>query len=267
MDGEIPTMRSFADLLMGESTPVGIFVKIPALEVAELVVTSGFDFVIIDSEHALLGPRDIYEMIVAYQALGVSALVRLPDHRPSEAQRILDAGASGVLFPHVADSTEAAALVEATRFPPNGRRGMGYASRAGKWGLLEGGREEYLRSGESGIARIAMIEDGSAVDDLLGIAETTGIDALFVGPSDLSLSLGVVPGSDEIRGIVSEVVRRAKALEIPVGTTVANAADAAGRRAEGCSFLVLSNDTGILARSLSGLLADVRDGLANGVAS
>lgn len=259
-------MISFLDLMRADHVPLGIFVKIPAPEIAEMVALVGFEFVVIDAEHSMLGPRELYSMLAHYEALGLSALVRLPSHDAGEAQRVLDAGASGLLFPHVADPGEAARLVSATTFPPHGTRGMGYASRAGRWGLLPGGRDEYLGSGDA-VARVAMVEDGSAVETLDGIAATSGIGALFVGPSDLSLSLGLVPGSDEIKSTVGDVIRRAAELRIPVGTTTTNAVEAARLVGEGCTFLVISNDTGFLARAMSSAIGSVRERLAEGTSS
>ena len=91
-------MTMFRELLRSSDRPVlGTFVKIPALEVAEIVGGAGFDFVIIDTEHALLSVRDVYGMIVVYSRMGVAPLVRITDHGYGDAQRYLDAGAAGVL--------------------------------------------------------------------------------------------------------------------------------------------------------------------------
>jgi 4-hydroxy-2-oxoheptanedioate aldolase len=102
---EICPMAMFRELLRSSEGPiVGTFVKIPALEVAEIVGEAGFDFVVIDTEHALLSVRDVYSLLVVYSRMGVAPLVRITDHGYGDAQRYLDAGAAGILVPHVSNA-------------------------------------------------------------------------------------------------------------------------------------------------------------------
>jgi len=254
---------SLRGLLSSSSRPpIGLFVKIPAPEVVEMVATVGYDFVIIDTEHALLSVRDVYAMAVLYASLGVHPLVRLPDHGYGDAQRYLDAGVDGLLFPHVNDAAEARTIATHLTFPPAGTRGMGFGSRAGRWGLLEGGREEYLRFGDEEVLRVAMVEEAGAVEAVEAIASVPGIDAVFVGPSDLALSMGRDAAPDTVATMVDRAIEAAIAAGTPVGT-IASSPDAAKRRADqGCSFLVAGNDTGVLARALKRSVDDIRAGLA-----
>ena len=237
---------------------LGTFVKIPAPEVAEIISLAGFDFVVIDTEHALLSVRDVYLLIVVYSRMGVAPLVRITDHSYGDAQRYLDAGAAGVLVPHVSNGQQAEATMRQYLFPPHGTRGMGYAARAGLWGSLPGGPAEYVRAGREDVARVAMIEEREAVDDLERILAVPGLDAVFVGPGDLSLSLGVAPDSDEVGAAVDRVIATAVAAGVAVGT-VAQGAEQLRRRVEqGCRFVLAGNDTGLLNEGARRAVSDAR---------
>jgi 4-hydroxy-2-oxoheptanedioate aldolase len=244
-------MSSFRALITRDGAPaLGMFVKIPAPELAEIIAGVGVEFVVIDTEHALLSVREVYEMTVVYAGLGVLPLVRVTDHTYGDAQRYLDAGVAGLLFPHVSNGGEARTIGRQLLFPPRGSRGMGFASRAGRWGMLPGGRDEYLRYGDREVMRVAMIEERESVEDIDAILAAEGIDAAFVGPSDLSLSMGVPAGSPTVAEAIDGVIARAVAAGTPVGTVVSSPEEARRRTAQGCSYLLVGNDTGIFARSL-----------------
>ncbi|HEY8480857.1 MAG TPA: aldolase/citrate lyase family protein, partial [Spirillospora sp.] len=214
-------MAPFRELLRSADAPVvGTFVKIPSLEVAEILGDAGFDFVVIDTEHALLSVRDVYGLVVVYSRMGVAPLVRITDHGYGDAQRYLDAGAAGVLVPHVSNARQARETMRQYLFPPAGTRGMGYAARAGRWGHLPGGPAEYVRAGQEDVARIAMIEERESVDDIGGILAVPGVDAVFIGPGDLSLSLGEPPGSPAVHDAVTRCIDAAVRAGVPVGTVV-----------------------------------------------
>lgn len=256
-------MVLFRELLRSSDGPVlGTFVKIPALEVAEIVGGAGFDFVIIDTEHALLSVRDVYGLVVTYSRMGVAPLVRITDHGYGDAQRYLDAGAAGVLVPHVSDAEQAARTMRQFLFPPEGTRGMGFAARAGQWGALPGGPAEYVRAGQDDVARIAMVEEQSAVDDLPGILAAPGVDGVFVGPGDLSLSMGVPSGSPAVHEAVTGCIATAVAAGVPVGTVVQGADQVRLRAEQGCRFVVVGNDTGLLGSAARAAVAGARTALA-----
>jgi 4-hydroxy-2-oxoheptanedioate aldolase len=244
-------MSSFRSLLgAGDGPAIGMFVKVPAPELTEIIAGAGVQFVVIDTEHALLSVREVYEMSVLYAALGVLPLVRVADHGYGDSQRYLDAGVAGLLFPHVSNGAEAAALGRQFVFPPRGTRGMGFASRAGRWGMLPGGRAEYLRFGDDEVMRIAMVEERESVEDVDAILAAEGIDGVFIGPSDLSLSMGVSGKSPEVAGAIDRVVAAAVAAGKPVGTVVTDPDEGRKRAAQGCQYLLIGNDTGVFARAL-----------------
>lgn len=256
-------MTSFRALLRDSAGPaLGTFVKIPAPEITEIIARSGFDFVVIDTEHALLSVRDVYSMIVVYSGLGVVPLVRVSDHGYGDAQRYLDAGAGGILAPHVSTGEQAAQVARQLMFPPAGTRGMGFAGRAGQWGGLDGGVPAYLRHGREDVVRMAMVEETEAVDNLDAILATEGIDAIFVGPGDLSLSMGVPGGDERVVAAIDQVVAKAVSAGVPVGTVVPSIEAARTRAAQGCDFLMVSNDTGMLRSAATAALTSHREAVA-----
>jgi 2-keto-3-deoxy-L-rhamnonate aldolase RhmA len=253
-------MIMFKRLLQSSDRPVvGTFVKIPALEIAEIIGETGFDFVVIDTEHALLSVRDVYSLVVVYSRMGVAPLVRITDHGYGDAQRYLDAGAAGILVPHVSNADQAASTMRQLLFPPAGSRGMGYAARAGRWGSLSGGVAEYVRAGQEDVARVAMIEERESVEDIDRILATPGVDAVFVGPGDLSLSLGVPGGSPAVLDAVSTAIAAAVRASVPVGTVVQGAEQARLRVEQGCRFILIGNDTGMLVDAARRTLAAARE--------
>lgn len=237
----------FRRLLAARDHPViGTFVKIPALEIAEIIGNAGFDFVVIDTEHALLSVRDVYAMVVLYARMGVAPLVRITDHGYGDAQRYLDAGAAGILVPHVSNGAQAVQTMNQFLFPPRGTRGMGFAARAGAWGALPGGVKEYRRAGDEDVARIAMVEERESVEDIDAILAADGLDGIFVGPGDLSLSMGVQPGSPEVGEAVTRAIGAAVRAGVPVGTVVPDEDQLRARAGQGCAFLLIGNDTGMI---------------------
>lgn len=237
---------------------VGTFIKLPALESAEILAYAGFDFVVIDAEHSPLGAREIYPLLVAFRAEGVPALVRVADHGYGFPQQLLDAGADGVLVPHVESPAAAAAIFPRLVFPPDGTRGLGYTSRAGRWGALPTGLPGYLADGSDSVLRVAMLEDAEALADAAAIGATTGVDALFIGPGDLALSSGLVPGSPPFEDLVAAGIAEARNSGLHVGTAVMGGAQIRTRIQQGCSFLLVGNDAGFLVAGARGAVDEFR---------
>jgi 2-keto-3-deoxy-L-rhamnonate aldolase RhmA len=249
----------FQRLVKAAGPPViGTFVKLPSLEIAEIIAAAGFDFVVIDTEHALLSVRDVYALVVAYSRMGVAPLVRVTDHGYGDGQRYLDAGAAGILVPHVSNAAQAKATMGQFLFPPAGTRGMGFAARAGLWGRLEGGAAEYVRAGHEDVARVAMIEEREALDDLEAILAVSGVNAVFIGPGDLSLSLGVPGGSPAVHDAVTRAIEVTVRAGVPVGTVVAGEDQIRLRASQGCRFILVGNDTGMISSAARETLSQAR---------
>lgn len=237
--------------------PLGTWLKIAAAEPVEIMAFAGFDFIIVDMEHAPLTPETGYRLINSASALGMVPLVRVPDKNPSFIQKILDAGARGILVPHV-DTVEDADLVgQACRFPPVGTRGAGSTSRAGHWGLRPGA--EYLASGNDGVLCIPQLESEAAVKAAPAILALDTVDAVFVGAADLSMSMGSAPTSPDVLRLIASTVREAHAAGKRCGLAYGAAPDRAAQAVrEGCDFVVLNNDLSMLAEAARSLATAFR---------
>jgi 2-keto-3-deoxy-L-rhamnonate aldolase RhmA len=238
--------------------PVGTFMKIPSVETVEIVKLAGFDFIVIDAEHALLSMSDLNHMILAARALGTSPVVRVPDHGYGDVQRILDAGAAGLFFPHVADRAECERVIRQASHPPYGTRGAGGGMRAGDWGMAGRGSASYVKDGVDKVMRIPMIEERVAVDNADEILAVEGVDGVFIGPGDLSMTMGLKPGDPEVQSAIGEVLKKAKAARVPVGTVAGDAGGARRLIEKGYDFILVSNDTGMLAKTAMALIDEIK---------
>jgi 4-hydroxy-2-oxoheptanedioate aldolase len=241
----------------GDLPHLGTWLKIPAPDTAEIAAAAGFDFVVVDLEHTVLSLETAYTLIAISSARGVTPLVRVPDHRPSTIQRVLDAGAAGVLVPHVDTPEEAAAVARATRFPPLGTRGSGGTSRAGQWGRLP--RVEYVDFGNTRALCLPQLESEMAMRAADRILAVDGVDGILVGAADLAMEMGRGPGDPEVTRLIDTVLATATRAGKPCGFALgADAARARELAAQGFGFLVLSNDSSMLAAAAAGLVAETR---------
>lgn len=224
---------------------LGTWIKLSSPESVEIMAYAGFDFVVIDLEHTTLNLGAASTHIAMARALGVDPLVRVPDHGLSVIQRVLDAGAAGVVVPHVDTVQQARAVVRATCFPPRGDRGSGGTSRAGRWGLLP--RADYLEYGNEQALCVVQLESEEAIRNTREILALDGVGAAFVGTADLSMSMGVAAGSDEVDRLATSALTAAAAAGVPIGTASATSDQARAALARGYDYVVVSNDTSILA--------------------
>jgi 2-keto-3-deoxy-L-rhamnonate aldolase RhmA len=219
---------------------LGTWIKLSSPESVEIMAHAGFDFVVIDLEHTTLDLGAASTHIAMARALGVDPLVRVPDHGLSVIQRVLDAGAAGVVVPHVDTAEQARAVVRATRFPPRGDRGSGGTSRAGRWGLLP--RADYLEYGNEQALCVVQLESEVAIRNTREILALDGIGAAFVGTADLSMST-----DDDVDLLASSALAAAAAAGVPIGTASATSDQARAALVRGYDYVVVSNDTSILA--------------------
>jgi 2-keto-3-deoxy-L-rhamnonate aldolase RhmA len=238
--------------------PIGTFMKIPAVETVEIMKLAGFDFIVLDYEHAPLTLSDLNRMILVARALGLAPVVRVPDHGYADVQRVLDAGAAGLFFPHVSDRAECEQVIRQASHPPYGTRGAGGGMRAGDWGMAGRGSASYVRDGVEKVMRIPMIEEKVAVDNAAGILAVQGVDAVFIGPGDLSMTMGATMTDPRVQAAIEDVFKKAKAAAVPVGTVAADAAGARRLVEKGYDFLLVSNDTGMLARTAMALIDEIK---------
>ncbi|MEV5503438.1 aldolase/citrate lyase family protein [Nonomuraea fuscirosea] len=236
-------MRMLQRLRDTDTCLVGTWVKIPALETIELLARAGFDFVVADMEHSPMTLESTYRTIVVAQGLGMHALVRVPDAGGGHLQRVLDAGADGILVPHVTGPADAGRAMSGMLFPPRGDRGLGTTSRAGTWGL--DATADYVRRGDEETLRIPQLEDLSALEQAEEILDTPGLNAAFLGMGDLTMSTGLSATDPLLQRHSDNLLKAARARNIPLGTACRGAAAAREAAGRGFSFVMIGNDAGI----------------------
>jgi 2-dehydro-3-deoxyglucarate aldolase/4-hydroxy-2-oxoheptanedioate aldolase len=226
---------------------LGTWVKIPALETVELLAHAGFDFVVIDMEHAPLALDRVYELIFAAQRMGMSALVRLPDQLGTPVQPLLDAGADGLLVPRVTSTDVAASISARMVFAPAGERGLGFTSRAGRWSLMP--LPEYLERGDKQCLRMIQLEDWTTLQAASQFASLEHVNGLFVGLGDLFLSSGRPASSPEVQTLVRTVLEATKNASILSGIAAGTPAEAKQYLAMGYSLVMVSNDATLFGKA------------------
>jgi 2-keto-3-deoxy-L-rhamnonate aldolase RhmA len=247
--------RGFVSRLRDSTAPIGTWVKIPALEPVEILADAGFDFIVVDMEHAPLTFEFAYRATVVAQGAGMHVLVRVPDRSGGALQRLLDAGVDGILVPRVSTVDETGDAVRQMRFSPTGDRGMGLTARAGRWGATS--REEYLRWGDEEVFRAVQLEDRGALERADAITAVAGLSGVFLGMGDLQLSTGLPESHPEIEALVDTLLAAAAARGLPVGTAVQTAEEARKRIARGFGFVMVSNDTSLLRGAARTLVEDI----------
>jgi 4-hydroxy-2-oxoheptanedioate aldolase len=243
--------------LLADEVSAGPFLKIPSAEITEIAALAGFDHVVIDLEHSQFSMETAVAVVRAAMARGIDAVVRTSESSPAEISRALDLGADGLIVPHVGSVEDAAAIVRAARFHPLGERGMDLYARAAGWGASE--RDDYLRAANEDIAVGVMVEGRAAVDHLAAIAEVEGLDLLFIGPYDLSQSLGF-PGRIDHPQVV-ETIERAVATAAAhgkaIGLYVDSTETARRYRALGVRFFGMANDADVLRRRFAQMVDEL----------
>ncbi|WP_285042484.1 aldolase/citrate lyase family protein [Plantibacter sp. LMC-P-059a] len=244
------TSRFRAALAADAGPALGTWVKLPAMESMELVALAGFDFAVIDLEHSPMSMETAAQHIGVALLAGVSPIVRIPSLDGGVVQRVLDAGAEGIMLPHVDSVAQAEAAAAAVRFAPLGTRGVGSTSRAGAWGATS--REEYLRFGQEEVVLIAQIESAAAARAAGAIAAVPGVDALLIGAADLSTSEGRSEADPVVVDLIARAIRDTVAAGKPIGN--AGGASAASVQASvdaGYRFTLMSNDASLLGGAAS----------------
>jgi len=251
-------MNAFQQLLSaaGRHGPVGTWISSASPLVAEAVAHAGFDWAVIDMEHSPLDMMDVVHLLQAVSSSRLVPVVRVPWNDPVTIKRVLDAGATTLLVPFVQSADEAQRAVAAALYPPQGVRGMASSSRASRFGTVA----NYLRNANRGIAVIVQLETVAALEHLEAIAAVPGVDALFVGPTDLSASMGHVGQSTHpaVMDLMAQVVRRCKTLNKPVGAVGGTPQVVTQYRAIGFDFIAIGSDLGLLIQGAQSAIAALR---------
>lgn len=236
----------FKERLRAGPPLVGTIVTTPATEVAEVLGQAGYDWLMIDLEHGCLGFPDVQRLAQAaapYCACGV----RVPACDGAWIKKALDTGCEAVIVPQINTASEARRAVAFAKLPPVGSRGLGISRSTGFGARIE----EYGANANETVALIVQIEHRTAVRNLDAILRVNGIDGVFIGPYDLSASMGL-PGQvshPRVQKAVAEVMRKCRARGMPFGIFAMEATLAKQRIEEGCAFLLLGIDTCLLRKA------------------
>jgi 4-hydroxy-2-oxoheptanedioate aldolase len=226
--------------------------------VVESLGDIGLDFVYFDLEHGPMSEESCQEMIRAAELAGLTPLVRVPAGHSGVPQRLLDSGAMGIIAPHCNTKSQAIAAVDMVKFPPEGQRGI--AGRSLSLSKMSVG--DYVRKANEETMVIAMIEEKEALDNLSDILTVAGLDVLFIGRLDLSLSLGIPGRIDDrlIEEAVDTVITQGRAAGKSVGVGALSVADPDGIRKfieKGARFFAL-NTISILTSAAASLLKTLK---------
>jgi 4-hydroxy-2-oxoheptanedioate aldolase len=227
--------------------------------VTEICAGSGIDWVLLDSEHA---PNDLRTILEQLQVLSgypdVDVLVRPPSADPVFIKRLLDVGAQNLIVPMIDDAGEAARAVAATRYPPEGIRGVGSAlARASRWNRIS----DYLLTADASVSLTVQVESRAGLAHLGDIADVDGVDAVFIGPADLAASMGKLGQPEHpdvvntIERALSNIVEHGKCA----GVNAFNKTIAQRYLAAGASFVLVGADVALLARGAERLVDEYLD--------
>lgn len=246
---------TFRDRLAEASRPLaGMWVCSGSPLVAEICAGAGLDWLLIDTEHSPNSLESTLAQLQAVAAYAVTPLVRAPIGEVVMVKQLLDLGAQNILIPMVSSAEHAREMVAAVRYPPRGVRGVGSAlARAGRWNRVE----DYLADADRHVSLFVQIETVAGVDAAAEIAAVDGVDGVFVGPSDLAASMGLL-GQQSHPDIVAAVLRAFEGVRSagkPVGVNAFDPAVAEGYLQAGASFVLVGADVALLARGSEALAA------------
>ncbi|MCW0234188.1 MAG: aldolase/citrate lyase family protein [Ferrovibrio sp.] len=247
--------RSFRQRLLAGDKLVGTFLKTPTSHATEIVAGLGFDFVVIDQEHAPFDRTTTDIALMAARGSNIPALVRVSG--PDTILSVLDCGATGILVPHVASADYAREVAALCRYR-NGRRGYATSTRAGGYTAVP--MWQHIRASDDTVTVIAQIEDPEALDRIDTIAAVEGIDSLFIGRGDLTAAFGdETPNPPAIRAAVETITAAARKANKPVSVYVGGRPEAEWLQSQGATTFILNSDQGFLRQAATRGLAEMRE--------
>ncbi|UWR21187.1 HpcH/HpaI aldolase/citrate lyase family protein [Sulfitobacter sp. S190] len=252
-------LNPFTQALARGDKQIGLWISLCSNFVAEVTAHAGYDWALVDMEHS---PNDYFSVLGQLQAFAASdttAIVRVEWNDDVAVKRLLDLGAPGLLFPMIQSVEEAQKAVAATRYPPNGVRGVSGATRATKFGRVT----DYVSAIENETTVIVQLETRAAVAQADAISDVDGISDIFFGPGDIAADIGKLgsPMAPEVWALIKPAARKLIDKGVPVGTLVLDPAFASELLNEGFTFVACGTDASLLAKASDHLLASVKERL------
>ncbi len=242
-------MNRFKAALAAQRPQIGCWVSMAEPYLAEITATAGFDWLLIDGEHA---PNDVRSILGQLQAIApyrAEAVVRPVEGDTALIKQLLDAGARTLLVPMVETAEQARRLVAATRYPPRGVRGVGSAvARASRWSQ----RADYLDLADEEVCLLVQAESATALDNLEAICAVDGVDGVFIGPADLAASMGHrgEPRHADVQFAIDDAIARIVRAGKAAGTLTGEAALARHYLGLGCRFVAVGVDVLLYANAV-----------------
>jgi 4-hydroxy-2-oxoheptanedioate aldolase len=251
----VPENR-FKRALARDERQIGLWSTLGSAMVAELVGHAGFDWLLIDTEHS---PNELPAIVAQLQAMQTgtaSAVVRPAWNDPVLIKRILDIGVQSLLIPFVETAEAAERAVAATRYPPDGIRGVSTGSRAAGYGRIK----DYPNAAAAEICVLVQIETLKGVENIDAIAAVPGVDGVFVGPADLSASLGYLGNQQDpaVQETIGRVLAACQKAGKPTGYLTGNEAESKKWLDAGFRFVAVGTDNGVLVKAVDELRARFR---------
>ncbi|GHC71720.1 2,4-dihydroxyhept-2-ene-1,7-dioic acid aldolase [Pseudorhodoferax aquiterrae] len=253
--------NAFKQALAARQAQVGLWLSMATPYTAEACATAGFQWLLIDGEHA---PNDVRSTLAQLQAVapyGAQPVVRAVEGQTALIKQLLDIGVQNLLVPMVDTPEQAAALVAATRYPPEGVRGVGAAvARASRWGA----RRDYLNEANGEICLLVQAETVAALKNLEAICAVDGVDGVFIGPADLAASMGHrgYPGHPAVQAAIEQAIATIVASGKAAGTLTGDAKLARRYLELGASFVAVGIDITLMVQAARKLSADFGLGAA-----
>nr|WP_230656277.1 HpcH/HpaI aldolase/citrate lyase family protein [Psychrobacter sp. I-STPA10] len=242
-------INQFKKNLLVNRRQIGLFLGLGDAYTSEVLATAGFDWLLIDGEH---GPNDVRSIRDQLQVLAAypeqQVVVRLPEHNTATIKRVLDIGAQTLMIPMIETAEQAQQMVKAMRYPPNGMRGVGTAmARAARWN----GVDNYFAQADEQMCLIVQIESVTGIKNLVDIANVEGVDAVFIGPSDLAASMGHLgqPSHPEVKQAVAKAIADIANAGKAAGVFSANPELALEYEKLGASFMLVGVDVLLLRKA------------------
>ncbi len=252
-------VNAFKNMLSQAGTHYGLWLGLPHSSVAEIAAGAGFDWLLIDCEHAPYSLMDVQHHLQAIAPYQVPAVVRPAEGRTAQLKQLLDIGVQSFLVPMVDTAEQAQALVQDLRYPPDGIRGLGTSmARAAHWN----GIPAYLTQANDEICLVVQAETRTAMQNLEAIVQVDGVDAVFIGPSDLSASMGHIgnPGHPEVVGAIEQGFQTIQAAGKAAGVLAVDLQLAHHYAQLGAKFIGVGVDVSLLAGACRALAEKVKSG-------
>lgn len=250
-------LRSLRDRFTANERVIGTFCNLGSALAVEACAAAGVDWVLIDTEHGVGGETEVAAAVTSAAAYGVPTLVRVESAERIRIGRVLDLGVAGVMVPRIDSASAAEEFVSHLRYPPTGDRGVATYNRQSGFGLVP----SALDDANTGVVGVVQIETLGALNEVADIAAVDGVDALFVGPMDLSYALGVPRNftHPDYQAALDRVVAACRAHGKTPGILVNTAAAGADMLARGFGFVGLGSDSTLLAAALHSAVGELAD--------